>query len=154
MFQLLPCFILLSCMSCLLILCSLTFTPPYKADTASVASIDTSTSLVERLIYVNNWRNSKFVIWAIVVPSALFGYFVPFVHLVQYAKNLPLDEDEDNNVSKASFLLACIAISSGEVRSGDKLHQRTYQELAASSLGSCLTWNSSPEMGTEFTSSR
>jgi len=100
-------------MSCLLILCSLTFTPPHKVCTAPVTSMDSSGSLVERFIYVRNWRNTKFVIWAVVLPSALFGYFVPFVHLVQYAENLPLDLDQHSNVSKASFLLACIAFTSG-----------------------------------------
>ena len=124
MFQLLPCFIFLSSMSCLLILCSLTFTPPHKVSATSVASMDTSSSLVERFIYVKNWRNGKFVIWAIVVPLALFGYFVPFVHLVQFAKNLPLDEDEASNVSKASFLLACIAFTSGQMSPASTVHIR------------------------------
>ena len=32
---------------------------------------------------VSNWRNSKYVIWALAVPSALFGYFVPYVHIVR-----------------------------------------------------------------------
>ena len=124
MFQLLPCFIFLSSMSCLLILCSLTFTPPHKVSATSVASMDTSSSLVERFIHVKNWRNGKFVIWAIVVPLALFGYFVPFVHLVQFAKNLPLDEDEASNVSKASFLLACIAFTSGRKSPASTVHIR------------------------------
>jgi len=149
-FGLLPCFIFLSSMSCLLILCSLTFTPPHKVSATSVASVasNTSTSLVERFIYVKNWRNGKFVIWAIVVPLALFGYFVPFVHLVQFAKNLPLDEDEASNVSKASFLLACIAFTSGVgrlffgklsdleffARNGNRIY---LQQLAFLCLGVC-----------------
>ena len=36
---------------------------------------------------------ARFVIWAVVLPLALFGYFVPFVHLVEYAKTMPLDAD-------------------------------------------------------------
>ena len=44
------------------------------------------------------------------LPSALFGYFVPFVHLVEYADDLSLDQ------SQASSLLACIAITSGAGR--------------------------------------
>ncbi len=35
-----------------------------------------------QIINVDNWRNPKYVIWALVVPSALFGYFVPYVHIV------------------------------------------------------------------------
>ena len=115
MFQLLPCFIFLSCLSCPLILCSLTFSPPDNKVSSS-SSINTNTNtetLVEKLIYVENWRNKRFVIWAVCLPSALFGYFVPFVHLVEYAEKLPLDQEEDTNHSKASVLLACIAVTSG-----------------------------------------
>ena len=57
-----------------------------------------------------NWTNFSFVVWAVCLPSALFGYFVPFVHLVEYAENLPLDQ------SRASSLLACIALASGAGR--------------------------------------
>ena len=39
-------------------------------------------SLFSKIVYVDNWRNSKYVIWALVVPCALFGYFVPYVHIV------------------------------------------------------------------------
>ena len=117
MFQLLPCFIFLSCLSCPLILCSLTFSPPdNKISSTSSSSINTDNnteSLVEKLIYVKNWRNMRFVIWAVCLPSALFGYFVPFVHLVEYAQSLPLDQEEETNHSKAAVLLACISITSG-----------------------------------------
>ena len=102
-------------LSCPLILCSLTFSPPDNKVSSS-SSINTNTNtetLVEKLIYVDNWRNKRFVIWAVCLPSALFGYFVPFVHLVEYAEKLPLDQEEDTNHSKASVLLACIAVTSG-----------------------------------------
>ena len=57
-----------------------------------------------------NWTNFRSVVWAVCLPSALFGYFVPFVHLVEYAENLPLDQ------SRASSLLAAIALASGAGR--------------------------------------
>ena len=40
------------------------------------------------IVNFNNWKNTKYVIWALAVPSALFGYFVPYVHIVQYVKTL------------------------------------------------------------------
>merc|ERR1719369_527067 len=70
-------------------------------------------SLLERFVYIENWRNKRFVIWAMALPCALFGYFVPFVHLVQFAKNIPLDADDNKNGQKAAFLMACIGITSG-----------------------------------------
>ena len=112
----LECLIWLSCMCCLMVFCALTFTPPsVKSRPSSVASNTSaeSSSLLERFIYVANWRNPKFVIWAVVLPLALFGYFVPFVHLVQFAESMPLDTDPGTNNTKASFLLACISTTSG-----------------------------------------
>lgn len=35
-----------------------------------------------KLFNVKIWKNRQYVIWAIAFPSALFGYFVPYVHLV------------------------------------------------------------------------
>ena len=40
-------------------------------------------SCFRQIVNVSNWRNSKYVIWALAVPSALFGYFVPYVHIVR-----------------------------------------------------------------------
>jgi MCP family monocarboxylic acid transporter-like MFS transporter 10 len=39
---------------------------------------------VRSVINVDIWRKKKYVIWALAVPSALFGYFVPYVHMVSY----------------------------------------------------------------------
>ena len=97
------CFIFLSSLSGLTVMCSLTFTPPRKLNNNK-----THHNIVETMR--NNWSNFRFVVWAVMLPSALFGYFVPFVHLVEYAENLPLDE------TKASSLLACIAVASGAGR--------------------------------------
>lgn len=29
------------------------------------------------------WKRRKYVIWALAIPTALFGYFVPYVHMVR-----------------------------------------------------------------------
>ena len=39
---------------------------------------------LHQLINVDNWKNTKYVIWALAIPSALFGYFVPYVHIVSH----------------------------------------------------------------------
>jgi hypothetical protein len=44
------------------------------------------------------WKNKRYVIWAIAIPMALFGYFVPYVHIVTNPKNHP------NILSGAIFL--------------------------------------------------
>jgi MCP family monocarboxylic acid transporter-like MFS transporter 10 len=39
---------------------------------------------INQIINVDNWKNKKYVIWALAIPVSLFGYFVPFVHIVSY----------------------------------------------------------------------
>jgi len=58
-------------------------------------------------------RNKRFVIWTLAIPLALFGYFVPYVHLPEFARNIPLDEDEEKNGEKAASLIMMIGISGG-----------------------------------------
>ena len=41
---------------------------------------------LHQIINVDNWKNTKYVIWALAIPSALFGYFVPYVHIVSRFK--------------------------------------------------------------------
>ncbi|KAA0196868.1 hypothetical protein HAZT_HAZT010379 [Hyalella azteca] len=44
---------------------------------------------VSQFINFEIWRNKRFVIWTLCIPIALFGYFVPYVHLVSKAmKNI------------------------------------------------------------------
>jgi MCP family monocarboxylic acid transporter-like MFS transporter 10 len=62
-----------------LMLCSLVFKPLMPR--AAVNPEDRK-SCVAQIVHVDNWKNTKYVIWAFSVPSALFGYFVPYVHIV------------------------------------------------------------------------
>ena len=39
--------------------------------------------ITSQVVYLDNWRNKRFVIWTLAIPLALFGYFVPYVHLVR-----------------------------------------------------------------------
>ncbi|CAB3371832.1 Hypothetical predicted protein [Cloeon dipterum] len=52
------------------------------------------------------WKNKRYVIWAIAIPASLFGYFVPYVHMVKFvATNFPS--------SDGKFLVMCIGLTSG-----------------------------------------
>ncbi|KAG1649629.1 Monocarboxylate transporter 10 [Nymphon striatum] len=59
-----------------------------------------------KLFNVKIWKNRQYVIWSIAFPSALFGYFVPYVHLVQYVENILPSSD-------STIAITCIGISSG-----------------------------------------
>ena len=61
--------------------------------------------LASKVVYFPNWRNIKYVIWTLAVPTALFGYFVPYVHLTKYVEDiLP----QENGV----ILITCMASTS------------------------------------------
>ncbi|XP_042229594.1 monocarboxylate transporter 10-like isoform X2 [Homarus americanus] len=64
-------------------------------------------SFWSRIINFDIWLNKRYVIWTLCIPSALFGYFVPYVHMVKYAKNV-LGED-----ANSQLLVQCMGITSG-----------------------------------------
>lgn len=39
-------------------------------------------SQLKSLLNTDIWLQRKYVIWALAIPVALFGYFVPYVHMV------------------------------------------------------------------------
>ena len=99
-----PCLQLLASLTSILILCSFTFSPLLPpAPPPAVQDASAFKRLLEKVplnlnhtffhyliwpcqvVYLDNWRNKRFVIWTLAIPLALFGYFVPYVHLVRYA---------------------------------------------------------------------
>ncbi|XP_075410101.1 monocarboxylate transporter 10 [Tenrec ecaudatus] len=53
------------------------------------------------------FRVTAYAVWAVGIPLALFGYFVPYVHLMKYVNEKFKDE------SNKEVLLMCIGITSG-----------------------------------------
>jgi MCP family monocarboxylic acid transporter-like MFS transporter 10 len=81
------------CMSALIALimaCALLFKPlpggsiPPTPDHSTRRYKHSAWRRVISVINVDIWKKKKYVIWALAVPSALFGYFVPYVHMVSY----------------------------------------------------------------------
>lgn len=77
----------MSALTAVIMCCALLFKPlPGAAVTASDQSPRfykyTVWRSVKSAINTEIWRKKKYVIWALAVPAALFGYFVPYVHLV------------------------------------------------------------------------
>jgi len=102
------CLWMYTCMVAVLIVCGLSFKPLQPPRTnAKKESQSTLMHIVEKVIYLDNWRNKRYVIWALAVPCALFGYFVPYVHIVAFAMSKQV------NRSMAASLMTCIGISSG-----------------------------------------
>jgi len=111
-----PCLQLLAGLTSLLILCGLTFVPVAQdnhEDNIEEKEESKPQKMIEKLVYLENWKNKKYIIWTVAIPLAQFGYFVPYCHLPQFAKDLPLDLDEKVNGEKAATLIMCLGICSG-----------------------------------------
>lgn len=63
-----------------LVLAGFTYRP--LLPTAKTAAAASSRGRASRLFNVNIWKSLGYRIWAFGIPAALYGYFVPYVHLV------------------------------------------------------------------------
>lgn len=81
---------ILSALYALLILCALTWKPQYSGNSTkkSVQTGQQGSKLagfkrsLQSVCNVSIWRNKGYRVWAIALPVAFLGYFIPFVHLV------------------------------------------------------------------------
>ncbi|CAH0399843.1 unnamed protein product [Chilo suppressalis] len=64
-------------------------------------------SLMKSIFCVDIWKNKKYRLWATFLPIALFGYFVPYVHIKSFI------QERFQEVSNKNLPLQCIAITSG-----------------------------------------
>ncbi|KAI1897441.1 hypothetical protein AGOR_G00083320 [Albula goreensis] len=62
---------------------------------------------MSKIFNVNIWKSVGYRIWAFGIPAALYGYFVPYVHLMKHVEE-KFGEDTNKEV-----LLMCIGITSG-----------------------------------------
>ncbi|KAI8520349.1 hypothetical protein Bbelb_001030 [Branchiostoma belcheri] len=92
-----PTFRVLSGLVATLVLCGCVYTPliekqrPRAVGDGTAAVNDRKRTFVEKIkkhLNLGIWRNRRYVIWAIGVPFALFGYFVPYVHIVNYVRHV------------------------------------------------------------------
>ncbi|KAK7484356.1 hypothetical protein BaRGS_00024361 [Batillaria attramentaria] len=61
---------------------------------------------MSKVVNVGLFRNRNYVIWAIAQTVAIFGYFVPFVHLVKHSQDVFPS-------SNANLLPMCVSVASG-----------------------------------------
>lgn len=58
-------------------------------------------------INVSIFRNKKYLIWSIVLPISLFGYFVPYVHMTKFVQENYSKEND------GKWPVICIGVASG-----------------------------------------
>ncbi|XP_029966242.1 monocarboxylate transporter 10 isoform X2 [Salarias fasciatus] len=64
-------------------------------------------SRFSQIFNVNIWKSVGYRIWAFGIPAALYGYFVPYVHLMNHV------EERFGTDANKEVLLMCIGITSG-----------------------------------------
>lgn len=77
--------------------------PPSKAKKVGRSQLY---NLTRSIINFDNWKKKKYIIWAISIPIALFGYFVPYVHIGKFVKGKFPDANKN-------LPIMCIGITSG-----------------------------------------
>ncbi|KAL1394765.1 hypothetical protein pipiens_011716 [Culex pipiens pipiens] len=63
-------------------------------------------TMMRSFINFDNWKKKKYIIWALSIPIALFGYFVPYVHMGKFVEDSFPGEEKNLPVM-------CIGITSG-----------------------------------------
>ncbi|XP_076243451.1 monocarboxylate transporter 10-like protein kar isoform X2 [Calliopsis andreniformis] len=63
-------------------------------------------SCLKEIVNVSIWRKKRYVVWASSIPLALFGYFVPYVHIGKFVATTFKDSD-------GKLPIMCIGITSG-----------------------------------------
>ncbi|XP_029903788.1 monocarboxylate transporter 10 [Myripristis murdjan] len=62
---------------------------------------------LSQIFNINIWKSVGYRIWAFGIPAALYGYFVPYVHLMKHV------EERFGVDANKEVLLMCIGITSG-----------------------------------------
>uniref|UniRef100_W5L3R1 Monocarboxylate transporter 10 n=1 Tax=Astyanax mexicanus TaxID=7994 RepID=W5L3R1_ASTMX len=89
-----------------LMLAGLTYKPLLPKPVSSGKSRGRCSAL-RRVFNVQIWKSLGYRIWAFGIPAALYGYFVPYVHLMKHV------EERFGTDANKEVLLMCIGITSG-----------------------------------------
>ncbi|XP_062581636.1 monocarboxylate transporter 10-like [Saccostrea cucullata] len=145
-------FIILGGLYCILLLCSLTWIPTFPVHSSShgkESQIEEGRcSSIHKYLNLKIFKNRAYLTWFLGFDVALFGYFVPFFHLVKHTR--------DNFPGKNAFILiTCIKVTSGVGRlifgkiADFKCVNRIYMQQSAFVLmgimTACLPFSSSFE---------
>ncbi|XP_012060518.1 PREDICTED: monocarboxylate transporter 10 [Atta cephalotes] len=61
---------------------------------------------MKEFVNVSIWKKKRYVVWAVSIPLALFGYFVPYVHIGKFVTTTFKDAD-------SKLPVMCVGITSG-----------------------------------------
>lgn len=98
----------MSLMSGFIIFCSFVYKPLHfpLASSKKKTGRTRFNIFLRSIINTEIWKRKRYVIWAMCVPLALFGYFVPYVHMMKFVET----KFPNNDVN---LPVMCIGVTSG-----------------------------------------
>ncbi|KAK1135634.1 hypothetical protein K0M31_000222 [Melipona bicolor] len=90
-------------MACAILFKPIPLTPVSREQLKSKSNFKTC---LKQVINVSIWRRKRYVVWASSIPFALFGYFVPYVHIGKFVETVFKGSD-------GRLPIMCIGITSG-----------------------------------------
>ena len=125
-----------------LILCSLTFKETiHRSSKNAQCSADSKrrsvsgSSLSSLFMYDQLWKNRLYLCWLISIPTGLFGYFVPFCHLVKHAQDINSDYPGEVLVMCISIFSLLGRLVSGPLADFSHVNRIAMQQIAFISIG-------------------
>ncbi|XP_065348021.1 monocarboxylate transporter 10-like [Cloeon dipterum] len=116
----------------LILVASLTFNVP---DGAKVEGNEGKKFELSKFLNKENWKRKKFVIWTICIPIALFGYFVPFVHMMKFVNVTFPSEDGKIPLMCIGIASAVSRVAFGFISDYDRINRVMLQQFAIFSIG-------------------
>ncbi|XP_015177602.1 PREDICTED: monocarboxylate transporter 10 isoform X2 [Polistes dominula] len=98
----------LAALTAIIMACALLFKPiPLKKSPRYRTTQTTKfRDCLKEVINVSIWKKKRYVVWAVSIPLALFGYFVPYVHIGKFVVTIFKGSD-------GKLPVMCIGITSG-----------------------------------------
>ncbi|XP_053981938.1 monocarboxylate transporter 10 isoform X1 [Hylaeus volcanicus] len=97
----------LAVLTAVIMACAVLFKPiPLNSDPRDQLKSKTNfQSCLKEVVNVSIWRKKRYVVWASSIPLALFGYFVPYVHIGKFVQKVFQGDEK--------LPIMCIGITSG-----------------------------------------
>ncbi|XP_011051927.1 PREDICTED: monocarboxylate transporter 10 isoform X1 [Acromyrmex echinatior] len=87
--------------------CAILFKPiPLTSQGDKSHKIKSLRNHMKEFVNVSIWKKKRYVVWAVSIPLALFGYFVPYVHIGKFVTTTFKDAD-------SKLPVMCVGITSG-----------------------------------------
>jgi MFS transporter, MCT family, solute carrier family 16 (monocarboxylic acid transporters), member 10 len=123
----------LALLSSFVMVCAIIF-KPISQPKQKIRTDKSSCGSIKSFVLADNWKIRKYVIWALAIPLALFGYFVPYVHMATFVKH--------KFGVQSNLPVMCIGITSGlgrlifgYVADSPKVNRILLQQISFYSIG-------------------